>query len=166
MTQLDDLPQGGQAQAAWAKPARSKTERHAHALRMLESENKLWIATASPDGSAHLVPFSFVWDGKRVTMATKQDNPAARNAARTGKARIALGNFGDVVLIDGSVAVVSPRDVDDARAERLSHVSAIDGRRAPGFVYLQLTPWRIQAWWSGAELAYPTIMRDGRWLTA
>jgi general stress protein 26 len=166
MTQLNDLPQGGQAHDAWAKPARSKTERRAHVLRMLESENKLWIATASADGSAHLVPFSFVWDGERVSMATRKDSPTAQNAARTGKARLALGNFGDVVLIDGPVVVVTPQDLDDALAERLSRVSAIDGRRAPGFAYLQLTPWRIQAWWSGSELGNPTIMRDGRWLTA
>ena len=91
---------------------------------------------------------------------------AARNAARTGKARLALGNFGDVVLIDGPVAVVSPQELDDALAQRLSRVSAIDGRRAPGFVYLQLTPWRIQAWQSASELGTSTIMREGHWLTS
>jgi len=133
-------------------------------LCTLESANKLWIATASADGSAHLVPFSFVWDGARITMATRHDNPAARNAARTGKARVALGNVDDVVLIDGSVKVAPPGDVDDALAERLSRVSAIDAKRLPGYVYLQLTPWRIQAWWSVSELGTPTIMRDGRWL--
>jgi general stress protein 26 len=166
MTQLNDLPQGGQAQDAWGKPARSKAERRAHVLRMLESENKLWIATASPDGSAHLVPFSFVWDGAHIYMATSRDNPAARNAGRTGKARVALGNFGDVVLIDGPVAIVSPQDLDDALAERLQRVSAIDARHAPGFVYLKLTPWRVQAWWSASELGSPTIMREGQWLTS
>ena len=108
MDQLQGLPQGGQAQDAWGKPARNKTERRAHVLRMLDSENKLWIATASPDGSAHLVPFSFAWDGAHIYMATSEDNPAARNVGRTGKARVALGTFGDVVLIDGPVAVVSP----------------------------------------------------------
>src|SRR5215469_3861732 len=118
MTELHDLPQGGQAHDAWGKPARSKTERRAHVLQMLASENKLWIATASPDGSAHLVPFSFVWDGAHIYMATSQDNPAARNAGRTGKARVALGNFGDVVLIDGPVAKVAPQDLDDALAGR------------------------------------------------
>lgn len=130
ITHLNDLPQGAQAQTAWGKPARSKTERHAHVLRMLESENKLWIATASPDGRAHLVPFSFLWDGQRLSMATKRGDPAARNAGRTGKARVALGNFGDVVLIDGPVAAVSPQEVDDALAERLQRVSAIDAQRA------------------------------------
>jgi Pyridoxamine 5'-phosphate oxidase len=164
MTQLHGLPQGGQASVAWAKPPRTRTARRADVLHKLESDNKLWIATASSDGGAHLVPFSFVWDGRRVTMATRQDSPAAQNAARTGKARVALGNFGDVVLIDGSISVLRPDQVDDSVAERLARSSAIDGRRAPGFVYLQLVPNRIQAWWSGAELASPTVMRDGQWL--
>ena len=164
MTRVNDLPPGGQAQAAWARPTRSKAERRAHVLRRLESEDKLWIATAAADGSAHLVPFSFVWDGERVSMATAQDNPAARNAARTGKARLALGNIHDIVLIDGAISVIPLQALDDSLAERLSRVSAIDARQAPGYVYLQLTPVRIQAWWSAAELAQPTIMREGRWL--
>ena len=165
MSELQDLPHGGQAQEAWEKRQRSKTERRAHVLHLLESENKLWIATASADGSAHLVPFSFVWDGQQINMATSANNPAARNAARTGKARLALGNFGDVVLIDGPIAVVLPQDGSDALAERLKQVSAIDARHVPGFVYLQLTPQRIQAWWSASELGTPTIMKDGQWVT-
>jgi hypothetical protein len=162
---LQDLPHGDQAHEAWGKPARSKTERRAHVLHLLETEDKLWIATASADGSAHLVPFSFVWDGQRVSMATSATNPAARNAARTGNARLALGDFGDVVLIDGPIAVAAPQDLGAATAERLKQVSAIDARQVPGFVYLQLTPQRIQAWWSAGELGTPTIMRDGQWLT-
>ena len=164
MTQMHNLPQGGQAEQAWSKPPRSKAERREHVLRKLASDNKLWIATASPDGAAHLVPFSYVWDGEQLTMATAENNPATRNVARTSKARVALGDFSDVVLIDGHASVVESRDIDDTAADRLARVSAIDGRRAPGFVYLRLTPWRIQAWWSGAELTSPTLMRDGKWL--
>ena len=164
MTYLNDLPPGGQAQAARARPTRSKAERRTHVLRRLEAEDKLWIATAAADGSPHLVPFSFVWDGERVSMATARDNPAARNVARTGKARLALGSISDIVLIDGAISVIALQALDDDLAERLSHVSAINARQAPGYVYLQLTPVRIQAWWSAAELAHPTIMREGRWL--
>jgi hypothetical protein len=29
---------------------------------------------------------------------------------------------------------------------------------------VELTPVRIQAWWSGSELGNPTIMRDGDWV--
>jgi hypothetical protein len=164
-SKLQDLPQGGQAADAWAKPPRPKAVRRAHVLERLEADNKLWIATASADGSAHLVPFSFVWDGQHVTMATRSDSPAARNAERGGTARLALGDFSDVILIDGPLSVVDPQHVEGQVADRLARVSAIDGRRAPGFVYLQLRPRRIQTWWSGAELGSPTVMRNGQWLT-
>jgi len=165
MTHVHNLPQGGQAQQAWGKPERTKSQRRADVLHKLESDNKLWIATASPGGDAHLVPFSFVWDGEHVIMATRQDSPAARNAASTGNARVALGDFADVVLIDGRVTLVSQQAMIRAAADRLAGVSGIDARHAPGFIYLQLLPSRIQAWSSNAaELASPTIMRDGRWL--
>lgn len=159
-----DWGRGGQVEGASARPSRSRAERKGHVLRMLESENKLWIATASEDGSAHLVPFSFVWDGERIVAATSERSPAARNARRTGKARVALGTFGDVVLIDGSATVTAYDGVDADVAERLVRVSALDGRTSPSVVYLQLTPWRVQAWWSLQEVARPTIMRGGRWL--
>jgi len=164
MTDLKDFAKGGQAAQAWGKPPRSKAERRAHVCHLLETENKLWIATASEDGSAHLVPFSFVWDGARIVMATRAESSAARNARRTGQARVALGSYSDVVLIDGPVAV-GPVDAPDPRVvEALSRVSAIDGRRTPGIVYLQLTPRRIQTWWSASELGTPTIMRAGQWV--
>jgi hypothetical protein len=98
-------------------------------------------------------------------MATRQDSPAARNAAGTGNAGVALGDFADVVLIDGRVTFVSQQAMKSAVADRLAGVSGIDARHAPGFIYLQLLPSRIQAWSSNAaELASPTLMRDGRWL--
>lgn len=37
-----------------------------------------------------------------------------------------------------------------SKAERLVEVSALDGRSSPSVAYLQLTPWRVQAWWSPA----------------
>jgi hypothetical protein len=164
MTNLKDFAKGGQAAQAWGKPPRSKVERQAHVRRLLETENKLWIATASEDGSAHLVPFSFVWDGARIVMATRAESPAARNARRTGQARVALGSYSDVVLIDGPVAASAVDALDPRVGEVLSQVSAIDGRRTSGIAYLQLTPCRIQTWWSASELGAPTIMRDGQWV--
>ncbi len=46
----------------------------------------------------------------------------------------------------------------------MHQLDTFDGRRALGFVYPRLTPRRIQTWWSGGEMANPTIMRDGQWL--
>jgi hypothetical protein len=160
----DEWARGGQAERATSKPPRSKGERKNHVLRRLESDDKLWIATASEDGSAHLVPFSFVWDGVRIVAATHTDGPAARNARRTRSARVALGDFRDVILIDGEVPVTRYDGVDPDTAQRLARVSALDGRTSPSVAYLQLTPSRVQAWWSMTELPTPTLMRDGHWL--
>lgn len=160
----DTWARGGQAARADSKTPRTKTERKEHVLHRLESDDKLWIATASDDGGAHLVPFSFVWDGAHIVAATHTDGPAARNARRTGKARVALGSFGDVVLIDGDVTVTPYEGVDQQVAERLVRVSAMDGRTSPTVAYMQLTPTRVQAWWSMSELATPTVMKGGRWL--
>jgi general stress protein 26 len=159
-----DWGQGGQVERASSRPSRSRAERKRHVLRMLESENKLRIATASEDGSAHLVPLSFVWDGERIVAATNVQSPVARNAQRTGKARVALGTFGDVVLIDLHATVTSHEAIDGNVAERLVRVSALDGRSSSSVAYLHLTPWRVQAWWSLQEPVRPTIMPSGRWL--
>jgi hypothetical protein len=144
----------------WSTAPRGKAERRRHALQVLQSENTLWIATATADGGPHLVPFSFVWDSEHVVTATDEENPTVRNVRRTGRARVAVGSFSDAVLIDGDVAVSSPdeirKDVRDSQAF---------GARLPtGLVYLRLTPRRVQAWWSMSEVADPTIMRNGRWL--
>ena len=163
MTTTAGLPAGGQSEGAWARPVRTVAERKAHVLGRLGSEDKLWLATAS-GGSAHLVPFSYVWDGGRVIMATSTDHRTARNARESGRARVALDSTSDVVIIDGSLDAVEVAEIDDDMADALARASAIDGRKAPGFVYLRLTPRRIQAWWSMAELGAPTIMRRGVWL--
>lgn len=166
MDELSDLPQGGQAERAWSRSPRTLAERRAHVLRVLESENKLWIATVSSDGSPHVVPFSYVWDGRQITMATLAGSKVAQNAAHSPRARLAFGSSGDVVLVDGELRIVGSQEIDARTAERLAWVSAVDARRARGLIYLQLTPERIQAWWCIAELSRPAGMRDGVWLGA
>jgi hypothetical protein len=61
------------------------------------------------------------------------------------------------------MTLVSQGTMNSAVADQAG-VSGIDPRCAAGFVYLQLLPTRIQAWWSNAaELASLTVMRNGRW---
>jgi hypothetical protein len=78
----------------------------------------------------------------------------ARRASKASQASIAAS----------SVAVTTFESIPDDVLDRLRDVSAIDARRSPGFVYLRLTPRRVQSWWSMDELRAPTITRDGRWL--
>ena len=59
-------------------PARSTAERRRDVLAHLTDDIDLWLATASADGEAHLVPLSFVWHGDRIIMSTARVNPAIR----------------------------------------------------------------------------------------
>jgi len=148
----------------WSAAPRGKAERRRHALQLLQSEDTLWIATASADGDAHLVPFSFVWDGEDIMTATRDESPTVRNVRRTGTARVAVGSFSDVVLIEGGVSVSSPDEVSQDVRDRLARGPAFGARQSTGLVYLRLTPRRVQTWWSMSELADATIMRSGRWI--
>jgi nitroimidazol reductase NimA-like FMN-containing flavoprotein (pyridoxamine 5'-phosphate oxidase superfamily) len=83
------------------------------------------------DGTPHLIPVSFVWDGERITIGTAENSTTVRNLRRTPVARTAIGHHFDVVLIDGSVDFTSPEEIDTPTAEAFALV-AHDPRHMPG----------------------------------
>ena len=133
-------------------------------LALLDQEVDLWVPSASANGEAMLVPLSFVWDGRRLTMSTPLGSKTARNLIRAGVARVALGATRDVVLIDGTLEVIrlgEETELEEAHAR----ATGFDPRTlADEYVYLRLTPQRIQAWREDNELRGRHIMRDGAWV--
>ncbi|MDA0302459.1 MAG: pyridoxamine 5'-phosphate oxidase family protein [Chloroflexi bacterium] len=126
-----------------------------------------WVATASPEGAAHMVPLSSAWDGTLMTLVTASTTQTARNLAAMGRARLALGGTRDVVMVDARlVEAVSLAEVPDEVAAAYAVQTDWDPRQAGGdFVYLLLRPERIQAWRGVEENRQGrTIMREGRWL--
>ena len=144
--------------------ARSPQERKRDVLAMLEREVDAWVASASADGEAMLVPLSYLWDGRRLTVSTPVASKTARNLIRAGVARVALGATRDVVLIDGTLEVIAlgaEPDMEEAHAR----AAGFDPRTlADEYVYLRLTPRRIQAWREVNELDGRHVMRDGAWV--
>ncbi|TMF73349.1 MAG: pyridoxamine 5'-phosphate oxidase family protein [Chloroflexi bacterium] len=119
-------------------PARSRARRRADVLAKLESEVDLWVASASAEGDAYLVPLSFAWDGTRLTIATPKSSVTGRNLARRGWARVALGPTRDVVIIEGPVEVMPVGEDDElaaahaAKAGLMAYVAMPTGSaRAP-----------------------------------
>ena len=145
-------------------PARSPEARKRDVLALLEREVDTWVASASADGEAMLVPLSFVWDGRRLTVSTPRASRTARNLIRAGAARMALGGTRDVVLIDGTLEVLelgAEPELEEAHAQ----ATEFDPRTlADEYVYLRLTPQRIQAWREVNELNGRHVMRDGAWV--
>jgi general stress protein 26 len=147
---------------------RSAAERRADALAHLSAEHAdVWVATAAPDGRAHLVPLSLAWDGTRVLLAVEGTSLTARNLAATPRARLSLGTTRDVVMVDATLdETVGLGAADDALAEAYATQTDWDPRHSgPGYVYLALRPERVQVWREQDEIEGRTVMRDGRWIT-
>jgi hypothetical protein len=129
-------------------PARSAAQRVADTLHRLEHDVDAWVATAAPDGEPCLVPLSFLWDGAALLFSTMDSNPTARNLAANGRARVALGPTRDVVLMECAVEQVDPApEVVEAFAAKTGF------RPGKRYVYLRMTPLRVQAWREVNELA-------------
>ena len=144
------------------KPApRPRAERREHALRRLGEDLDCWVASADEVGTAHLAPFSHYWDGSTIVLAMPPANRTAVNLLRARRARIALDGTRDVVLVDGTVEA----GVDEETQEAYVRVSGWDPRTEPSeYMWLRVTPTRIQAWREANELPGRTLMRDGEWL--
>jgi hypothetical protein len=145
-------------------PPRTAAQRKRDTLARLEGDIDAWVATADPQGTAYLVPLSFLWDGATLTVATPQESPTGRNLRAGRRARLAVGPTRDVVLMDGTVEAFSletvPPGLGEEFAARLWDVRQEKQR----YGYFRFTPVRIQAWRESNELAGRDLMRDGRWL--
>lgn len=146
-------------------PPREPSQRKSAALELLRSETTAWLATGNTEGP-HLVPLLFHHNGDVLTFATFANSPTVTNVAATARARAAIGHPYDLVMIDGTMRIIEPDTIDPIIADAFASLlrGGPDPRQTPGFVYLQLTPTRLQAWSSFAELDGRTLMRSGRWL--
>jgi hypothetical protein len=151
-----------------ATVGRSRSQRRADAILSLETQNHLWIATASSElPDPYLVPVSFAWTGAAVVIATASKSPTARNLFASKIARLAVGPTDDVVLVDVALEAAigvdtAPSEVADLYAQQ-SDWDPRTGTDLPSH-YFVLAPTRIQAWRLASELPDRTIMQDSRWI--
>jgi nitroimidazol reductase NimA-like FMN-containing flavoprotein (pyridoxamine 5'-phosphate oxidase superfamily) len=136
--------------------------RREHAESLLKTYRDLWLAT-SCDSGPHLVPLSFVWHGERLLFATSAITRTGRNLLENGRARAAVGETRDLVIVEGSA---SPAHADDEALSQVfvntlgfSHSDVGEG----GTLFV-LKPRAIQAWVERADTDR-WVMRDGRWLS-
>ena len=145
-------------------PARPRTQRKSDTLEKLRTEVDLWVASASEDGHAYLVPLSYYWDGRTLTLATPLATRTARNLIRARWVRAALGPTRDVVIIEGPVEAIR-MGTDPALEEQHARATGFDPRAlSADYVYLRITPHEIQAWREANELEGRLLMKNGKWL--
>jgi hypothetical protein len=144
---------------------RSPAQRKADAIGKLEGDLDVWVATGDEDGGAHLVPLSLCWHAGQVVVAVSAASRTGRNAARSGRARLALGTSRDVVMVDATAAVVPQTEADpDLVAVYRTRTGWDPGEEDGEWTYVLLRPQRIQVWCDVAEIPGRTVMRGGVWL--
>lgn len=143
---------------------RDRQTRKADTLALLATPAvDVWVASASGEGTPHLVPLSLAWVGERVVVAVEASSVTARNVTGAGVARLAVGPTRDVVMID-AVLDDTVEVADDELGAAYAAQADWDPRRSTGYVFLVLRPVRVQAWRESNEIPGRTLMRDGAWL--
>ena len=128
----------------------TKAQRKADVLEKLRTEpgieKDVWVASANAAGEAYLIPLSYYWDGARLTVATPKRSRTARNLRRASVARMALPPTRDLVaIVEGTLEFISVGE-DDKLASAHTERAGFDARRTRGeYVYIRMTPRRIQA---------------------
>jgi PPOX class probable F420-dependent enzyme len=64
----------------------------ARVLPMLADERIVWLSTVRPDGTPHLVPTWFWWDGTALVVFSKPDAVKARNLRANPRLMVAVGD--------------------------------------------------------------------------
>lgn len=150
-----------------ASAPRPRAQRIIDTRRMLSTPGiDVWVATASADGAAHLIPVSLAWVEERVVIAVPAASITARNLQRTGRARLGVGPTRDVVMIDAAVERRVDVSADEALHAAYPAQADWDPRGSAGYIYLVLRPRRIHAWREAEEIPGRTLMREGVWLDA
>jgi PPOX class probable F420-dependent enzyme len=94
----------------------------ARVARLLDSEPVVWLSTVRPDGTPHIVPIWFSWDGESVLIASKPHARKVANLRANPRVMLALGepedDF-DVGLLEGVAEVL---DESAERALPASHL--------------------------------------------
>ena len=83
--------------------------------RLLRNEPVVWMSTVRPDGSPHLIPIWFSWDGEAILVASKPAAQKVRNLRANPVVMLALGqpeeDF-DVGLLEGRAELVDTPAAD------------------------------------------------------
>lgn len=109
---------------AWPDPA-------ARIDGLLARESTVWLSTVRPDGTPHLVPIWFSWNGREILIASKPGAQKVRNLRANPTAMLALGEAEDdfdVGLLEGRAELLDRPAAEVLPASHLSKYRAQMGR--------------------------------------
>jgi PPOX class probable F420-dependent enzyme len=147
-------PDAARAPRAGYDPDAATTVRRV--LPMLAEERVVWLSTVRPDGTPHLVPTWFLWDGEALLVWSKPNAVKVRNLRANPRLMVAVGDphadF-NVGLIEAAAELGGPETltIPDAFFAKYRSNLAETGLDAAAFraTYTQavrILPTRFVAW--------------------
>jgi PPOX class probable F420-dependent enzyme len=127
----------------------------ARLARFLAQEPVIWLSTVRPDGTPHLVPSWFAWDGETVVMMSKPGAQKVRNLRANASAMLALGDAEDdfdVGLLEATAERIEDSGTltpafTEKYAERIASLGLTPEQFAAIYsLTIRLTPTRALGW--------------------
>lgn len=75
----------------------------------LQAFRSIWLSTTRPDGRPHAVPVWYIWDGRNLYFISDRNLQKSRNLARQPWIIVHAGDGDDVIILEGSVEIVTDR---------------------------------------------------------
>ncbi len=120
--------------------------------RMLRTASVVWLSSVAADGTPHLVPIWFSWDGETVLIASKPQAKKVANVRANASVMLAVGepdeDF-DVGLVEGEAELI---DAPSAAILPASHLA----KYAIQMAAIGLTPGQFLATYSLVIRIRPT----------
>lgn len=140
----------------------NKIDNNLHAFR------SIWVSTTRPDGRPHAVPVWYTWDGHSLYFISARHLQKSRNLSRQPWIVVHAGDGDDVIIIEGSVEIVTDRAelkrVDEAY--RAKYVDPGSGVQAtifePEADLYRVNIKRIMAWEYGTVANRTDWMFEGK----
>jgi PPOX class probable F420-dependent enzyme len=125
--------------------------------RFLESEPVVWVSTVRPDGTPHLVPIWFWWDGEALLVFSKPEAQKVRNLRANPSVMLALGDAEDdfdvglieatAVLADEPTPLTLPAAFREKYAGRIGELGLTPAQFARTYPQvIRLTPIKKLGW--------------------
>ena len=116
----------------------------------LENQSVIWLGSTRPDGTPHVVPTWFLWDGQSILLFSKPDAQKVRNMRANPRVMVAVGDPGpdfDVELAEAIAEIVDPStrpSVPDAFVAKYADMAARAGLTMARFADVYQQPVRIR----------------------
>ena len=117
------------------------------------------LATVNPDGSPHVAPVWFRWDGEVVKVFTQTTAVKVRNIRHDARVSMSVAKqdapYG-YVIVNGTAAISSDGIPDEVRAMAIHYKGEVEGEiyirqalQEMEFCLLTITPTKIIGWIDG-----------------